>query len=478
MIEALRDAIDGLFLDGYSILAPPFSLTYRTDPVAPVFMDRLESASDEQLQSWWVGDFEAVAAWLAIPVDDYLRHPVASEMLVFLELLNNLGIQDADGRDGQQAVAIARAWLDTFDVERPYRLGHVGLERDLEVWLVHNIEALEQVGYHVYLRHQQYVLPDRRRPDLVLDRVEADGSTSTLVVELKATQGYIGAVDQLTGYVEAFRAGGFAPGPVHGLLIADGFSPEVLAYARAQGIDTLTLQALGYRRALAYAPTTAKPNRSAREGSEGNMKRYVLYSQPLQVDEATPMLWVVAEDLHSLPVDIRPFDPSDEKQAWLAQDLSARLDASDALLHMTVAKLAVSFGGITHADGSPVEQLDSTPGVVISSGREGYLGVRAMQAGTDFVQAIWRLRKDITAAPPRMVADWLRRAPEVLQGDDGLPEHIEVAADALEGLPVAILELRAPGHYDGTYDAFLTDAVRVFESVARRLEQLTIPMET
>ena len=125
-----------------------------------------------------------------------------------------------------------RAWFSSFATPREYRFSHVGLERDLERWLVHHPDRLVDLGYAVRLRHQQLVLPDRRRPDLVFDLVE-DGDVGTLVVELKAGPGTRAAVDQVVGYRDALAVAAPAGAPTRALLVAYGFSPGVRAYAGA-----------------------------------------------------------------------------------------------------------------------------------------------------------------------------------------------------------------------------------------------------
>lgn len=103
------------------------------------------------------------------------------------------------------------------------------------------------------------------------------------------------------------------------------------------------------------------------------------------------------------------------------------------------------------------------------------IGVHAMVAATDFVRAVWAMRKNVTIVPARILADWLHRNPDVRRGDDDLPQHINVAADALEGLPRAILYREVPDRYEGTSEDFLRDAERVLRSVTRRLQRLTQP---
>lgn len=97
---------------------------------------------------------------------------------------------------------------------------------------------------------------------------------------------------------------------------------------------------------------------------------------------------------------------------------------------------------------------------------------RATGAGADFLRAVWRLRENLTFLPPRQLADYLRRNPDELRGDDELPEHIEAAADAFEALPTVVIGWDQPEHYDGSPEDFLLDAEHVFESVAARLRQL------
>lgn len=66
-------------------------------------------------------------------------------------------------------------------------------------------------------------------------------------------QGYREAVDQIVGYVDAFEEHGLGNGDqLFGMLIADGFPPEVLHYARERDIDVATLSELGYRRGLGF----------------------------------------------------------------------------------------------------------------------------------------------------------------------------------------------------------------------------------
>lgn len=275
VIAALRDAIDELELDGHSIFAPPFSLAYPTDEVARVFAERLADADDEQVRAWQVGDARATATWLDVPLDVYRRSPVASDLSVLVIVADHLGIDDVESSAGTEVVEIVYAWFDSFDSPRTYRVSRVGLERDLERWLIDHPERLAELGYEARLLHQQLRLPDRRRPDLVFEATLPDGGSGTLVIELKAVPPYREAVDQLVGYIDAMAAMQDVRQPVRGLLIADGFSPGVQRHAAESGIDTASLTEIGYRRHLAVATvrtsviestrTTTRPSRSNEE---------------------------------------------------------------------------------------------------------------------------------------------------------------------------------------------------------------------
>lgn len=226
------------------------------------------------------------------------------------------------------------------------------MERDLEAWLIHHTERLVQIGYDVRLRRQQFVLPDRRRPDLVFDLTEDDGSTGTLIVELKATNGYLGAVDQLAGYMDAFLSLGLASGVLRGLLIADGIPPDVRAYADEKGIDTATLTELGYRRDLASATTTNPIRPIADNEPETIVQTFIIHSVPSQGDSATPVMYLDADGIDGLPTAVRPYDPDDEQHAEMASQLwQSVLDHPE---FNTVGHIAVSYGGVTNADGSTV----------------------------------------------------------------------------------------------------------------------------
>lgn len=245
VVGALRETIDYLFFDGYSIIAPPFFLVYEDDPVVALLEEKIDKVTEAQLEALQTGDSPEIARLLGIDESEYLDHPIAAEATVLVHLLERLKVKI----EGERATIhkIAGAWFDTFTTGRVYRFSKVGLERELEDWLVARPEALESLGFNVRLRHQQLILPDRRRLDLVFDLVQPNGTSGTLIVELKAVHGSKDAVDQLVGYMDAFEELGLSDGPLGGLLIADGFSPDQISYARASGISVATLSGIGYR---------------------------------------------------------------------------------------------------------------------------------------------------------------------------------------------------------------------------------------
>lgn len=401
VVTALRDAIDGLLRDGYSVVAWPLDLAFPNDPVAAVFWERLADATDEEVKAWRLGDSRSTATWLGLSENDYLQHPIASDLGVLVELLDILGVDDIESAQAGEAEAVANAWYDSFTEPRLYRLSDVGLERDLEQWLIDHPEALAGVGYAVRLKHQQLILPDRRRPDLIFDLLDNEGVAGTLVVELKATSGYLEAVDQLAGYLNALRPGQAADAVLEGLLIADGFDDNVLAYARATGIDVVTLRELGYRHDLSRqdliagthvqdataaktAPQTRQMETTVTEPNESEQresKQYTVFFgwnptiAPLP-DVAVPAVWFSGQ-WNQPPDGFRPADDTDIANlltAWVRREIN---------LGRTVGQLVEEFRSdytwvhegrwkprVTSDEG-PDEARPDTPGIqdAIARGR-------------------------------------------------------------------------------------------------------------
>ena len=105
VVAALRDAVDDRFLDGWSVVAPPFLLRYADDPVVQRLSERCAEATDAEIDHWTAGDVEASARWLGLSVDEYLQHPAASWLLVVLDAL---GVSD-DMQEAERVAAICDA---------------------------------------------------------------------------------------------------------------------------------------------------------------------------------------------------------------------------------------------------------------------------------------------------------------------------------------------------------------------------------
>lgn len=233
-------------------------MAHRDDPTIARLNTTIGTATraqiDDHIDALDTGDAEKIADWLGIDLDDYYRHPIAGEAVVLAHIANRLGLDGGNLLDHHRMVAIAEAWFDAAATGEDYVFARIGLERQLEDWLVADpTPIIRRVGQAVRLSSRQFLLPDRRRPDLVYDLVDGDEVTGTVIVELKAVQGYREAVDQIVGYVDAFEEHGLGNGDqLFGMLIADGFPPEVLDYARERDIDVATLSELGYRRGLGF----------------------------------------------------------------------------------------------------------------------------------------------------------------------------------------------------------------------------------
>ena len=478
VVTALRDVADETFLDGYSIFVPPFVLAYPNDPVAALFNQRFDTADPADIDAWFVGESEATARWLGLSEDEYLRHPVASGLTVVVRLFDALGLGAESPDDHDDVLAIAEAWFDTFDKPRTYHFSRVGLESDLERWLAHHPEKLTDLGYPVRLRHQQFVLPDKRRPDLVFDLTEDARAVGTLVVELKAVGGYVEAVDQLAGYMTAIDALGQSAGILRGLLVADGFTPEVVNYAADQGIDTLTLSALGYRAALATAalpasradtnhtptiteesmtePTLSDRIAAARRTAQGEDDEPAEAITPTPTEEPATGVYQM---FHGMSMGMG--SDQQEPQATLVfgdNGICQWVSHEDAFatfvpVHLIYALTLDQIAGVMNSRVFVPIPEDDPEYVDAMEAAHAYVpvweaGALATAAAADFLRAVWESRKGMTVVPPRTLANYLQRNPHELQGDDDLPEHIQSAADALEGLPRAVLDWEPPEYYD------------------------------
>lgn len=257
LVRSIRDVVDELVTDDYSLVAPPLVLAYPTDPVYAALSKRAEAAVEPF--DWAALDDRELAEWLRLSPDVVEQHPIATEGDILSRLLERHGLPVDECPESLQALAVMNAWLDTFTPGREYRVGRVGLEKDFEQWLVRNFDRLAPLGYPVELwsgegrrNGQQHRLTDGRVPDLVCRYTVSDTVFTKgdwLVIENKATCVDDAAIARIRGYVQQVKAE-LAEGTeeVFGLLLADGASPGSQARLHAQGIGYISLSALGYRR--------------------------------------------------------------------------------------------------------------------------------------------------------------------------------------------------------------------------------------
>ena len=257
LVRSIREVVDELVTDNFSVIAPPLVLAYATDPVYAALREKALGVAEPV--DWAVLDDEELAEWLGVDVALLEQHPVATEADIVFRLLERHSLPLRECPDSLRAFAVMNAWLDTFASGRGYAIGRAGLERHFEQWLVRNLNRLAPLGYPAQLwagdgerNGRQYRLSDGRVPDLICrcavsDTVFARGDW--LVIEHRATSVDDAAITQICGYVDQVKAE-LAQGTekVFGLVLADGASPGRQAGLHAQGIGYLSLSALGYRR--------------------------------------------------------------------------------------------------------------------------------------------------------------------------------------------------------------------------------------
>ncbi len=83
------------------------------------------------------------------------------------------------------------------------------------------------------------------------------------------------------------------------------------------------------------------------------MHTFLIHAVPSQNGSATPVMYVDAVSIDAVPTAVRSYDPDDEHHAELALRLWESI-VRDSEFN-TVGHIAVSYGGVTHADGSPVD---------------------------------------------------------------------------------------------------------------------------
>lgn len=263
-VSACHDAVDELIADDFSIIAPPLTYATSSDPVFAALANRLETCTDEEAETCLDWQDDELAVWLGVTVEMVRRHPMASENYVVFSVLDRLGLASDDDLanwphevrgDAELALSVVRSWVDTYADHRPYRVGPAGLERDFETWLIDHLDRLADHGYPVRLqeRGRQHRLNGGRLiPDLVCRFTQRAGTAlegDWLVIENKATPGYIEAGDQVARYVVQARAELVAPGEqVFGLLVADGASARIQQHLESLEVGYVSLASLGYRR--------------------------------------------------------------------------------------------------------------------------------------------------------------------------------------------------------------------------------------
>ena len=205
------------------------------------------------------GDPDATAAWLTIPPAVYAEHPLTNRPHVMARIVQLLG---DEAWDPSGLWDLLEAWDWTFADGRPYKVSTVGLETAAESWLVAHLPRLRLHGFPVDLAHQQPVLPNGRRPDLLCRFNDTQGDAAAddwLVVELKATRFYDAAADQVASYVAEVQEHLAHGRAVHALLITDGADHAEIEDLRDRGIAHLSLAALGYRQHLAQEHRRPRP---------------------------------------------------------------------------------------------------------------------------------------------------------------------------------------------------------------------------
>lgn len=251
VVVAIRTVVDDLLADSNVVVLDQVILSFGDSPTRRALVAQLAS-SDPVPESVTRLQHDAVAAWLGVDWDVYTACPLANRSLIGMEVLDLLG----DTAPDRPAVwDILEAWDASFADGRAYKVSSTGLEAALERWLIDNLDRLDEYDLPVTLAHQQKVLPNGKRPDLLcrFTKDTADAKAGDwLVIELKSTRYYAAAAEQIAGYVEQVAKHLAAPGEqVLALLITDGANHSEVEDLNQRGIGHLSLAALGYRLALA-----------------------------------------------------------------------------------------------------------------------------------------------------------------------------------------------------------------------------------
>ena len=266
VVNTIHDVIDYLLADDYVVALQPMVIAFGDSPTRSALAAAASSAPHEAV----AGDHRAIAEWLELDFDTYILHPLANNVTI-LNAVADLMEVDADERFGH-LWDVFEAWESLYeDPQKVYRVSRIGREAHLEDWLVDHLDVLSGHGYDVALAHRQYRLPSKRIPDLIARMIGNDsghGAGDWLVIELKATRVYPGALHQVHDYVSEV-AKHLASGEerVHGLLIADGIDYKDQDLRNALGVEFLSVAALGYRDELIQRRGTRTPMASTLTGT-------------------------------------------------------------------------------------------------------------------------------------------------------------------------------------------------------------------
>lgn len=274
VLRDLRFVIDRFVADDVTVLAPPFLVRRRGDPV----WTRLRDLPDEEWDKIQSFEDSHLAVVLDLDEDLVRRYPVVGEADVLWDLWDVRGhdleaIQSGDRSARERAeriVAVVRTWLDLWDPERQeYLTSRIGLERRFQDWLVADLDRLTPFGLPLKLVKEEYRFADGRKADVIC-RATADSDLvrhgDLVVIENKAHMVDVHAYEQLRGYVE-LAAVEIAQGDqrVHGLLIADGRTLQLQEALHEAGYWYVSLSQIGFRDWLRGAPQllTGEPVRDA-----------------------------------------------------------------------------------------------------------------------------------------------------------------------------------------------------------------------
>lgn len=255
VLQDLHHLTDRLVCDDVTVILAPLLFRRSGEPTFDAILNRFSEADWQDPWGLKALNRSELAREIDLSAETLELYPVAFPIDVFADLLAWRQV-DWDSPEVDRLEDVFRAWRATFDagpdeIDRRYRVSHVGLERDFETWLMGNLDSLAGAGYPVAEVRRQRRLGDAGIPDLVC-RISEDShplrAGDWLVIENKATPVDLPAHEQLMRYVTALeRELGDAEETVHGLLISDGTTVRLQQALLSDGLGFLSLTGLGYR---------------------------------------------------------------------------------------------------------------------------------------------------------------------------------------------------------------------------------------